>query len=114
MSQPKRPGRQPTQLASRLPMEAAPDATQAPDMTAGANPALTPPTPARKGPIRCAACLWGQDISLGPDLRRCRRNPPTAHYQNRQVGHASGVIALGMFPTVADQDYCSRAEPLPT
>lgn len=108
MTQPKRPGRQPTQLASRLPVEAAPE-------PAAPQPVPeTPPTSTRKGPIRCKFCLWGQDISLGPDLRRCRRNPPTAHYQNRQVGHASGVIALGMFPTVADQDYCSRAEPLPT
>lgn len=107
MSQPKRPGRQPTQLASRLPVEAAPD-------PAADQPVPeTPPTPARKGPIRCKNCLWGQDVSLGEGQRRCRHNPPTPHYQNRMVGHSSGVIALGMFPTVSNDDYCSRAEPLP-
>jgi hypothetical protein len=57
--------------------------------------------------IICATCAYGQDLSLAK-LRRCRANPPQAHYLSRFYGEdqTAGVHALAMWPQVKDDDSC--------
>lgn len=86
-----------------------------PDATFGAAPApvmtapeeTRPPTPAR-AIVRCADCMWGQDVSIGQ--RRCRGSTPHAYYRMIH-GHQGDVMAVPMWPVVRDDDYCARGEP---
>lgn len=63
--------------------------------------------------VRCRDCRFGRDLSLGPDARRCRHNPPFAKFESRTIGHSSGAFATAYWPIVNDNDYCSKGEKLP-
>lgn len=59
--------------------------------------------------VQCSTCQYGQDTTLG-GLRRCRANPPQAHFVNRMFGDktTSGAHAIGMWPVVEDWDACGH------
>lgn len=67
--------------------------------------------------VQCASCQYGQDRSLGASAdrggkgqRRCRANPPQAHYFSRSFGDGSdsGIHAIAMWPVVQDTDACGH------
>lgn len=68
-----------------------------------------PDAPAAGIKPSCASCTYGQDKTLG-GLRRCRANPPQAHFVNRMWGDntTAGVHAIAMWPAVESHDFCGH------
>lgn len=73
-------------------------------------PTPDPIPPAEPKKVCCRTCAYGQDLSLGQGHRRCRANPPQAHYLSRFFGEGpgAGVHAVAMWPVVADTDSCGH------
>jgi hypothetical protein len=82
-------------------------------VAAGPSPESQPAAAPQPVKLSCATCTYGQDTALAGQ-RRCRAQPPQAHYLSRFFGtdQSSGVHALAMWPQVKDDDHCGAWEPV--